>query len=87
MAERYVFASMPVTLTPAHHFSARGPFDRNRALWGGFMLVADHARIYFAGDTAYAPFFHEIGSGSARSTWRCSRSARTSRAGSCRACT
>jgi L-ascorbate metabolism protein UlaG (beta-lactamase superfamily) len=53
-------SSVPITLTPAHHFSARGPFDRNRALWGGFMLTADHARIYFAGDTAYAPFFHDI---------------------------
>ncbi len=53
-------SSVPITVTPAHHFSARGPFDRNRALWGGFMLTADRARIYFAGDTAYAPFFHEI---------------------------
>ncbi len=53
-------SSVPITLTPAHHFSARGPFDRNRALWGGFMLTPDHARIYFAGDTAYAPFFHDI---------------------------
>jgi L-ascorbate metabolism protein UlaG (beta-lactamase superfamily) len=53
-------SAMPITLTPAHHFSARGPFDRNRALWGGFTLTADHTRIYFAGDTAYAPFFHEI---------------------------
>ena len=24
------------------------------------MLVADHERIYFAGDTAYAPFFRNI---------------------------
>jgi L-ascorbate metabolism protein UlaG (beta-lactamase superfamily) len=51
---------MPVTLTPAHHFSARTPFDRNRALWGGFMLDVAGRRIYFAGDTAYAPFFREI---------------------------
>jgi L-ascorbate metabolism protein UlaG (beta-lactamase superfamily) len=53
-------SGVPITLTPAHHFSARGPFDRNRALWGGFMLAADHERIYFAGDTAYAPFFGNI---------------------------
>jgi L-ascorbate metabolism protein UlaG (beta-lactamase superfamily) len=53
-------ASWPIALTPAHHFSARGPFDRNRALWGGFSLVAGGKRIYFAGDTAYAPIFPEV---------------------------
>jgi L-ascorbate metabolism protein UlaG (beta-lactamase superfamily) len=49
-----------IVATPAHHFSARTPFDRNRALWAGFTLVAGGRRIYFAGDTAYAPFFREI---------------------------
>jgi len=53
-------APMPVTLTPAHHFSARSPFDKNRALWGGFEIVAGGTRIYFAGDTAYAPFFRDV---------------------------
>jgi L-ascorbate metabolism protein UlaG (beta-lactamase superfamily) len=52
--------SLPITLTPAQHFSARTPFNRNRALWGGFILVAGGARIFFAGDTAYAPFFRDI---------------------------
>jgi L-ascorbate metabolism protein UlaG (beta-lactamase superfamily) len=52
--------AMPITVTPAHHFSARTPFDRDRALWGGFALVAGRTRIYFAGDTAYAPFFPEV---------------------------
>jgi len=51
---------LPVTLTPAKHFSARTPFDRDRALWGGFTLLANSTRLYFAGDTAYAPFFQEI---------------------------
>lgn len=50
-----------VTLTPAHHFSARTPFDRNRALWGGFVVDLDGLKIFFAGDTAYGPFFPEIG--------------------------
>jgi L-ascorbate metabolism protein UlaG (beta-lactamase superfamily) len=54
-------SALPVTLTPAQHFSARSPFDRNRALWGGFMFVAGDARIFFAGDTAYAPLFRDIG--------------------------
>jgi len=53
-------SSLPIALTPAHHFSARDPFDRNRALWGGFMLTAGTARIYFAGDSAYTPLFHEV---------------------------
>jgi L-ascorbate metabolism protein UlaG (beta-lactamase superfamily) len=52
--------ALPVALTRAHHFSARTPFDRNRALWGGFVLTAGSKRIYFAGDTAFVPFFAEI---------------------------
>jgi L-ascorbate metabolism protein UlaG (beta-lactamase superfamily) len=51
---------LPVTLTPAQHFSARSPFDRNRALWGGFMIVANGGRVYFAGDTAYATLFRDV---------------------------
>jgi L-ascorbate metabolism protein UlaG (beta-lactamase superfamily) len=53
-------STLPLTLTPAHHFSARTPFDRNRALWGGFTMAVANRRIYFAGDTAYAPFFREV---------------------------
>jgi len=53
-------STLPLTLTPAHHFSARTPFDRNRALWGGFTMAVAHRRIYFAGDSAYAPFFLEV---------------------------
>jgi L-ascorbate metabolism protein UlaG (beta-lactamase superfamily) len=52
--------SLPVTITPAHHFSARGPLDRDRALWGGFVLTTGGLRIYFAGDTAYTGLFTDI---------------------------
>jgi L-ascorbate metabolism protein UlaG (beta-lactamase superfamily) len=51
---------LPISLTPAHHFSARTPFDRNRALWGGFLLNFGTRRIYFAGDTAYSDVFKDI---------------------------
>jgi L-ascorbate metabolism protein UlaG (beta-lactamase superfamily) len=52
---------LPITLTPAQHFSARGPFDRNRALWGGFLIEACGHRILYAGDSGYGPHFREIG--------------------------
>ena len=52
---------LPVTVTPAQHFSARTPFDRNRALWGGFLIEAHGRRIFHAGDTGYGPHFRVIG--------------------------
>src|SRR5437016_2780152 len=36
-------SALPIALTPAYHFSARSPLDRNRALWGGFVLTAGGA--------------------------------------------
>jgi L-ascorbate metabolism protein UlaG (beta-lactamase superfamily) len=53
-------APLPITLTPAQHFSARGPFDRNRALWGGFLIETGGRRILHAGDSGYGPHFTEI---------------------------
>ena len=53
-------SALPIVLTPAQHFSARSPLDRNRTLWGGFMLTAGGPRIFFAGDTAYGRFFRDI---------------------------
>ena len=54
-------SAMPITATPAYHFSARGPFDRNRALWCGFLLRTGTAQIYFAGDSAYGDLFTSVG--------------------------
>ena len=53
-------APVPVIAAPAQHFSARTPFDRNRALWCGFMIRVDGRQIFFAGDTGYGPHFGEI---------------------------
>lgn len=53
-------APLPITLTPAQHFSARGPFDRNRALWGGFLIEAGGHRIFHAGDSGYGPHFRLV---------------------------
>ncbi len=49
-----------LTATPARHFSARTPFDRNRALWGGFMIGSADGRILFAGDSGAGPHWRDI---------------------------
>jgi L-ascorbate metabolism protein UlaG (beta-lactamase superfamily) len=52
---------VPITVTPAQHFSARTPFDRNRALWGGFLIEVNGRRIFHAGDSGYGHHFRQIG--------------------------
>ena len=54
-------AGARVTYVPAQHFSSRGLYDRNKCLWGGFVVEAGGAVVYFAGDSGYSPHFAEIG--------------------------
>jgi L-ascorbate metabolism protein UlaG (beta-lactamase superfamily) len=54
-------AGARVTYVPAQHFSSRGLYDRNRCLWGGFVVEAQGMVVYFAGDSGYCPHFAEIG--------------------------
>jgi L-ascorbate metabolism protein UlaG (beta-lactamase superfamily) len=42
---------------PAFHFSARGPFDRNRTLWCGYVIESAFGKVYFAADTGFGPHF------------------------------
>lgn len=42
-----------IHLTPALHWSKRGLFDANAALWGAFALEAPGGPIYFAADTGF----------------------------------
>lgn len=46
-----------LTFAPSAHFSGRGLGDRDRTLWGAFMLETPSARIYFGGDTGMGPHF------------------------------
>jgi len=47
--------------TPARHFSARTPLDRNRTLWCGYAVASAGRRFYYAGDTGVHPEFTRIG--------------------------
>jgi L-ascorbate metabolism protein UlaG (beta-lactamase superfamily) len=49
-----------ITFTPSQHFSSRGLFDRNKALWGSYMIQSSGHLIYFGGDCAYSMHFKEI---------------------------
>ncbi|MBL7995046.1 MBL fold metallo-hydrolase [bacterium] len=45
---------------PAQHWYLRVPWDRNKILWGSFMIEYKGKCFYFAGDTAYADHFSAI---------------------------
>jgi L-ascorbate metabolism protein UlaG (beta-lactamase superfamily) len=53
-------ADVTVTLVPAQHFSARTFWDRNKALWGGFVISGPAGNVFYSGDTGYGPHFREI---------------------------
>lgn len=42
-----------VHFEPMHHWSARSPWDRNRALWAAFVLDTPGGGIYFVGDSGF----------------------------------
>lgn len=53
--------NLEIHFTPTQHFSARGLFDRNKTLWGSFVVRSTENSFYFAGDTGYFSGFSEIG--------------------------
>ena len=51
-------AGCAVTLEPARHWSARGLFDRNKALWCAFVIETPAGRIFYVGDSGYGDGRH-----------------------------
>ena len=47
-----------VTLVPTRHWSARGLFDRNKALWANFVLETPAGKIYIVCDSGYGEGKH-----------------------------
>jgi L-ascorbate metabolism protein UlaG (beta-lactamase superfamily) len=47
-----------VTLVPTRHWSARGLFDRNKALWASFVMETPAGKIYVVCDSGYGDGKH-----------------------------
>ena len=47
-----------LTLVPTRHWSARGLFDRNRALWASFVLETPAGKLYIVCDSGYGDGGH-----------------------------
>jgi L-ascorbate metabolism protein UlaG (beta-lactamase superfamily) len=47
-----------VTLVPTRHWSARGLFDRNMALWASFVLETPAGKVYIVCDSGYGEGKH-----------------------------
>jgi L-ascorbate metabolism protein UlaG (beta-lactamase superfamily) len=53
-----VTRGVKATLIPTRHWSSRGAFDRNKALWASFVIETPAGRILFVGDSGYGDGFH-----------------------------
>jgi len=49
------------TFLPAKHWSQRGLFDKNKSLWGSWMIEHEGFKFYFAGDSGWDRHFSLIG--------------------------
>jgi len=54
------FGELKLFFVPAQHFSGRSLSDRDKTLWGGFVVETRYGNIYFAGDTARGRFLKSI---------------------------
>ena len=51
---------LDITFVPALHSSGRGLSDKNKTLWGGFIIKGETITVYFSGDSGYGDFVKEI---------------------------
>lgn len=54
-------AGLRITATPAMHFTARTPMDRNLGHWCGWLIEGAGCKLWHAGDSAWCPAFAGLG--------------------------
>ncbi|MCG6151668.1 MBL fold metallo-hydrolase [Leptospira bandrabouensis] len=58
--EKTTMKDLQITFTPTQHFSGRGLFDRDKTLWGSYLISGKKEKVYFGGDTGYYTHFQEV---------------------------
>ncbi len=52
--------TLKITFAPTQHFSGRSLWDRQKSLWGSYMIHYRDRLIYFGADSGYSTHFSEI---------------------------
>jgi len=58
--ESFRHRALDIVFTPTQHFSGRGLFDRQKSLWGGFVMASPAGHVYFSGDTGVGPHHAQL---------------------------
>lgn len=59
--DEITFDTIKLVCAPARHFSGRSMTDRDCSLWCSWLILGQETKIFFSGDSGYAPHFKEIG--------------------------
>ncbi|MGE6540728.1 MBL fold metallo-hydrolase [Bacillus luti] len=59
--DEITFDNIKLVCAPARHFSGRSMTDRDCSLWCSWLILGQETKIFFSGDSGYAPHFKGIG--------------------------
>ncbi|MBE7098246.1 MBL fold metallo-hydrolase [Bacillus cereus] len=59
--DEITFDNIKLVCAPARHFSGRSMTDRDYSLWCSWLILGQETKVFFSGDSGYAPHFKEIG--------------------------
>ncbi len=59
--QSHSIGGVTLTAAPSQHFSGRGAFDANKALWASWAITGARRRVFYSSDGGYGFHFEEIG--------------------------